>query len=205
MFEAFWTHLLPALWDELPEDLQFKGGSYPMVLVRDLLARPEDVWWDDGRTADVETRDDILGRALAEGVAWLEEQLGDDMDDWRWGDIHYATFENQSLGQSGIGPIDAMFNRGPIPASGGTSIVNATSWSTDEPAIVQGVPSERMILDLSDWERSQSMHTTGQSGHPFHEHYGDMIMSWRDIELHPMHWERAVVEADAEGILRLEP
>jgi penicillin amidase len=205
LFEAFWTHLLPALWDELPEDLQFKGGSYPMVLVRDLLTQPDDPWWDDGRTAEVETRDDILQRALAEGVAWLGEQLGDDVDDWRWGEIHFATFENQSLGQSGMGPIDAMFNRGPIPASGGTSIVNATSWSTDEPAIVQGVPSERMILDLSDWERSQSMHTTGQSGHPFHKHYGDMIMAWRDIELHTMHWERAAIEADAEGTLLLEP
>ena len=205
VFEAFWTHLLPAVWDELPEDLQFKGGSYPMVLIRDLLENPEDAWWDDGRTEVVETRDDILQRALGQGVAWLEETLGDDVDEWRWGDVHHATFENQSLGQSGIGLVEGMFNRGPIPASGGSSIVNATSWSSDEPAIVKGVPSERMILDVSNWQASQSMHTTGQSGHAYHKHYGDMIKPWRDIELHPMHWERAAIEADAEGVLRLEP
>jgi penicillin amidase len=98
-----------------------------------------------------------------------------------------------------------MFNRGPVPASGGTSIVNATSWSTDEPAIVRGVPSERMILDLADWGRSLSMHTTGQSGHPYHEHYGDMILPWRDVAYHTMFWERAPLEEASEGVLRLEP
>jgi penicillin amidase len=113
--------------------------------------------------------------------------------------------EFQSLGQSGIGPIDAIFNRGPIPSSGGSSIVNATGWSTDELAAVISVPSQRVVLDLADWQRSLSMHTTGQSGHPFYRHYGDMILSWRDIEYHAMHWERSTIEADAEGVLQLKP
>jgi penicillin amidase len=205
LFEVFWARLLPALWDELPEDLLFEGGSYPMVLVRDLLAQPDNHWWDNTRTSTVETRDDILLQALQEAYAWLSENHGDDMAQWAWGKLHTATFEHQSLGQSGIGPIEAIFNRGPIPVSGGSSIVNATSWSTDELATVRGVPSERMILDLADWGRSMTMHTTGQSGHPFHEHYGDMILPWRDIEYHAMHWEQSAIKTDAEGILQLQP
>jgi penicillin amidase len=205
LFETFWAHLLPAVWDEVPDDLQFKGGGQAMVLIRDLLAKPDDLWWDDARTGGVETRDDVLLEALQESYAWLEDRFGDDMQAWSWGELHSATFENQSLGQSGIGLIEAMFNRGPVPASGGTSIVNATSWSTDELAVVRGVPSERMILDLADWERSLTMHTTGQSGHAYHEHYGDMILPWRDIQYHPMHWGRSATESDAEGVLRLEP
>jgi len=49
------------------------------------------------------------------------------------------------------------------------------------------------------------MHTTGQSGHAYHRHYDDMIDPWRNIEYHPMLWEQADVEADAEGILVLRP
>jgi penicillin amidase len=205
LYEVFWAQLLPALWDELPEDLRYEGGSHPMVLVRDLLAQPDNHWWDNAHTSTVETRDDILLQALQEAYAWLSERHGDDMAQWAWGDLHTATFEHQSLGQSGIGPIEAIFNRGPIPTSGGSSIVNATSWSTDELATVRGVPSERMILDLADWERSVTIHTTGQSGHPFHEHYGDMILPWRDIEYHAMHWEQPAINADAEGTLQLQP
>jgi len=127
------------------------------------------------------------------------------VDKWAWGKLHKATFENQSLGKSGIGLIESMFNRGPIPTSGGNGIVNATGWVLDEPAAVRSVPSERMILDLADWQRSLSLHTTGQSGHPYHKHYGDMIIPWRDIQYHTMHWDRSALEADAEGTLRLEP
>jgi penicillin amidase len=48
------------------------------------------------------------------------------------------------------------------------------------------------------------MHTTGQSGHPFHPHYDDMIDPWRNIDYHPMLWQRQDVEADAEETLILE-
>jgi penicillin amidase len=205
LFETFWAHLLPAVWDEVPEELQLKGGGHAMVLMRDLLAKPEDLWWDEVRTGAVEKRDDVLLEVFQESYDWLTERLGDDMEGWAWGELHTATFENQSLGQSGVGPIEAIFNRGPVPASGGTAIVNATSWSVDDVAVVKGVPSERMIVDLADWQRSLTMHTTGQSGHPFHKHYGDMILPWRDIEYHPMHWERGAIEADAAGVLHLEP
>jgi penicillin amidase len=205
LYEIVWCHLLPELFEEASEDLRPGGSSWTMVLVRDLLTQPENHWWDDTRTATVEGRDDILLRALQQGYAWLEERHGKDMDKWAWGKLHTATFENSSLGQSGIGLIESMFNRGPVPASGGNSIVNATGWPLDDPAVVSGVPSERMILDLADWQRSQTMHTTGQSGHPYHEHYGDMILLWRDIQYHTMHWERPALEAEAEGTLRLEP
>jgi penicillin amidase len=205
LYEATLAHLVAAIFDELPEDLRPDGNSWTMVLLRKLLAQPENHWWDDSSTPTIESRDDILLRALQEGYAWLEERYGDEVDRWAWGKMHTSTFENQSLGQSGIGLIEAIFNRGPVPTSGGSDIVNATSWSLEEPAIVTSIPSERMILDLTNWQSSLSMHTTGQSGHPFHKHYGDMILPWRDIEYHQMHWDRSAIEADAEGTLRLEP
>ena len=205
LYEVVWSHLVEALFDELSQDLRPGRGTDTMVLVREWLAQPENHWWDDVGTPAVETRDDILLRALQEGYAWLEKRHGGDMDKWAWGKLHKATFENQSLGKSGIGLIESMFNRGPIPTSGGNGIVNATGWVLDEPAAVRSVPSERMILDLADWQRSLSLHTTGQSGHPYHKHYGDMIIPWRDIQYHTMHWDRSALEADAEGTLRLEP
>jgi penicillin amidase len=60
-----------------------------------------------------------------------------------------------------------------------------------------------MIVDLATLSNSLSMHTTGQSGHAFHPHYDDMIDPWRNIEYHPMYWERATIEGVAEGTLLL--
>jgi len=101
--------------------------------------------------------------------------------------------------------VEGLFNRGPFPTDGGPAIVNATSWSANDPAVVRGVPSMRQIIDLSDFQNSLTVHTTGQSGHPYHRHYDDMIPMWQDGLLHPMHWEREALDADAEGTLQLEP
>jgi penicillin amidase len=101
--------------------------------------------------------------------------------------------------------IESIFNRGPVPVDGTIATVNNTSYSINEPYEVSTVPSYRQIVDLEDFARSVSMHTTGQSGHPYHSHYDDMIDPWRNIEYHPMLWEQADVEADAEGTLVLRP
>ena len=206
LFEAFRLHLVDLTFgDELGEHLLRRARGTVTVALVDLLADEASPWFDDVTTPEVETRDEILLRALEGAVEELTETLGRDMARWRWGDLHTATFENQSLGQSGIGPIEAIFNRGPVPVDGTSRTVNATGYSMNDPYTVRSVPSQRQIVDLEDFTRSVSMHTTGQSGHPYHRHYDDMIDPWRNIEYHPMLWERADVEADAEGVLVLTP
>ncbi len=206
LFEAFRLHLIDFTFsDELGEQLLRQAQGSASVALVDLLADETSPWFDDIDTPEVETRDEILLLALEEAVGELTETLGQNMARWRWGDLHTATFENQSLGQSGIGMIEAIFNRGPVPVDGSSGTVNATSYSLNSPYTVSGVPSQRQVVDLGDFTRSVSMHTTGQSGHPYHRHYDDMIDPWRNIEYHPMLWERADVEADAEGVLVLTP
>jgi penicillin amidase len=155
----------------------------------------------------VETRDFVFSMAFAAAVDELKDTFGDDPEGWSWGDLHTLTLVNQSLGNSGIGVIDALFNRGAFRTSGGSAIVNATGWdaSEEQPYIVRSLPSMRMIVDLGYLSNSQTIHTTGQSGHAYHDHYVDMTDPWRMIEYHPMLWEVDEVEVGAEGVLRLVP
>jgi penicillin amidase len=206
LFEAFRLHLIDATFrDELGEQLLAKARDSTLNALPNLLPESDSRWFDDMTTPEVETRDKILLRALEQAVEDLTETQGRDMAKWRWGDLHTATFRNQSLGESGIGLIEAIFNRGPFAVDGTIATVNNTGYDLDEPYGVVTVPSYRQVVDLGDLTRSLSMHTTGQSGHPFHRHYKDMIDPWRNVEHHPMLWEREDVEADAEGTLVLTP
>ena len=206
LFEAFRLHLIDLTFgDELGEQLLRRARGSAAVALEDFLADEASSWFDNVTTREVETRDEILLQALEEAVEELTETLGRNVSRWRWGDLHTATFENQSLGQSGIGPIEALFNRGPVPVDGTIATVNPTNYSLNNPYTVNHIASQRQIVDVGDLSRSLSMHTTGQSGHAFHRHYDDMIDPWRNIEYHPMLWERADVEADAEGVLVLQP
>lgn len=204
IYASFWVQLMENLFaDELGS--RPGGGTREMVAVRYLLEEPTNPWWDDRDTPEkVEARDEVLLASLADGIAWMKDACGR-LNRCTWGEMHTATFENQSLGQSGISLIEWFFNRGPVPVDGGTGIVNATSWSVNNPAVVNSVPSMRQVIDLSNLQNSVAVHTTGQSGHPFHRHYDDMIPLWQDGQYHTMHWERASLEGDAEGTLRLIP
>jgi penicillin amidase len=70
---------------------------------------------------------------------------------------------------------------------------------------VTDIPSLRMIVDLGNLDNSLAIHTPGQSGHAFHQHYADMINPWRNIAYHPMLWEQKTVAAKAKATLRLTP
>jgi penicillin amidase len=211
LFNTFWKQLLAVTFrDDLPERFWPGGGGHWFEVVRNLVEEPDSHWWDDKNTPEIETRDDMFYIALVAAVDDLEGILGEDMGKWKWGDMHTVTFQNQSLGTVGNPLMDMLFNRGPYNTSGGSAMVNNTAWSAknddaNEAYHVLGLPSERMIVDMSDLSGSISVITTGQSGHAFHRHYTDMIDLWRNIEYHPMLWDRAQIEADKEGYLRLEP
>jgi penicillin amidase len=205
IFEAFWRQLLQNTCnDDLPENYWPEGGSRYGEFMRNLSV--DAGWWDDKTTLDVvETRDEILKKSLVNAVAELEKILGKDISKWNWGDLHTSTFRNETLGESGVPPIEALFNRGPFRTSGGSSIVNATAWNALEGYQVTDVPSMRMIVDLSDLSNSMTIHTTGQSGHAYHAHYIDMAQLWADINYYSMSWDQTKIMSEAEGHLVLKP
>jgi penicillin amidase len=173
-----------------------------------LLTEPRNRWWDDARTEDVvETRDEILLKTLSQAYDEAIGELGQERNAWRWGDLHTATFTSMPLGESGIGPLEELVNRGPYPVSGGANVVNATGWSEapDDYFAVQGLPSMRMVIDLAQLGGSVAMNSTGQSGHVASEHYDDMIEPWQRNRYHPMLWTRGQVEGEAVATLTLRP
>lgn len=208
LFAVFWRHLLAGTFhDELPQDYWPDGGSTWFEVVRHLVDQPASPWWDNKTTPAVENRDQIFRQAFGEAVAELEQAHGKNPQGWKWGDLHTLTFQNQSLGESGVAPIEALFNRGPFRTSGGKNIVNATGWdaTAEQPYSVNWLPSMRMIVDLSNLSSSLSINTTGQSGHAYNAHYVDLADMWRNIQYHPMLWDQAQIEEASKAHLQLAP
>ncbi|WP_372455663.1 penicillin acylase family protein [Sphaerisporangium fuscum] len=206
-FNAVWRHLLQRTFDdELPEGGRAGGGDRWYEVVRPLLDKPGDRWWDDVRTkGKIETRDDILAAATADASKELRQKLGDSPRDWRWGDLHTLELTNETFGTSGIGPIEWLFNRGPLRLAGGKDAVDATGWDTTEGYEVNWVPSMRMIVDLGDLDRSRWSNLTGASGHAFHTNYADQAPLWADGATTPMRQTEPAVRKDTANTLTLLP
>jgi penicillin amidase len=205
-YQVTWTRLLELTFhDELPENSWPEGGSRWFEVVKRLLETADDPWWDDARTEQVEDRDTILEMAMRAANTELTDTLGNP-GSWEWSRLHTATFENQTLGQSGIGPIEWVFNRdAPKRLGGAADIVNAVGYFPPDGYVVDWIPSMRMVIDLSDFSSSTAGNATGQSGHAFHSHYDDQIGDWADGQQRPLRWTREQVDADAAATLTLVP
>ncbi|MEU6999463.1 penicillin acylase family protein [Nonomuraea sp. NPDC046570] len=204
-FNAVWRHLLMATFnDELPEGARPNGGDRWYEVMRDLLTRADDPFWDDVRTKEViESRNDMLRQALASAHLELTGLLGADVKAWRWGDLHTLTLTNGTFGTSGIAPIEALFNRGPFGVPGNKDAVNATGWNVQEGYPINAVPSMRMVLDLADLDKSRWINLTGASGHAFHDNYWDQALPWAGGETIPMYSRPESVRKAAKHTLVL--
>jgi penicillin amidase len=211
LYNSFFYHLLArSFHDGLPKDYWPSGGGRWALVVKNLLTQPDSPWWDDHSTSDkVESRDDVMRLAFADAVTELERRFGKNTSKWNWGDMHTLTLTNSTLGESGVPPIEALFNRGPFRTSGGSLLVNATGWDaslqTPGAYTVSSYPSERVIYDFSDFNNSIAIHTSGESGHAYHPHYVDMTPMWANIQYSPLWWNLDSIIADAEGHLVLTP
>ncbi|MCI0441918.1 penicillin acylase family protein [bacterium] len=206
LFEMFWKYLLSQTFhDDLPEQFWPGGAERWGYVIQKLITVEKNHWWDNKKTSMVETRDDILQSAFKLAVQELQRLQGNDPDKWRWGSLHTVTFRNETLGESGIKIVEKILNRGPFESSGGTTIVNATSFNPLKSFAVTSLPSMRMIVDFSSLDQSMTVNSTGQSGHAYHPNYIDMADLWRNVQYHPWPFSKGTVEKQTTDTLVLSP
>jgi penicillin amidase len=209
VYEVWYWHLVgDILGDELGPELltEYRTvGLSQVPSIVDLMARPDDPLFDDRRTPAVEHRDDIVRRSLTHAVAWLARRYGNDPAGWTYGRVHSITFVHAPLGQSGIAPLERLFNSATFPARGTAFTVDAAMADFVPPFPVVFGTSQRMIVDLGDLEGSNWVNSTGQNAQLFHRHREDQIPKWEAIESYPMRFGETAVKAHPEARLTLVP
>ena len=207
----YWFLLKDTVGDELGDDLLNRYRHFAwihMPIVAAMVDQNNSAWLDDVSTTQQETRDEIVQRSFAQAVAWLSERYGSDPSGWTWGKLHTMTFIHQPLGQSGIPPLEWIFNSRTIPVRGDDFTVN-TAWSTwdnpDQPFAMFGGTAQRFVVDLSDFRNTLAINATGQSAHAFHKHRADLIPLWQNNQFHPLPSNRDDVMAQVEDVLTLRP
>jgi penicillin G amidase len=208
LYNEFWMRLVGNTFqDKLGAMAKSEGGDKEMWLVQLLLKNPNDKWWDKASTKDkVETRDEILAQSFKEGYDAAVAAQGKDRNAWKWGTLHRAIFISNPLGASGIPAIESLVNQGPVPSGGNTECVNSMMWFASTGNFnIRSIPSMRMIVDLENLDKSVSINSTGQSGHPGNPWYGDQAVPWTKTKYHTMLWTRQQVDSDAAHKLTLTP
>ncbi len=213
-FAAVWANVLRlTFWDDVPESVQPDGGSRWLEVVRGLLEDPQNPWWDDRTTVNVvESRDEVLSKALTNARLQLTAAIGKDPTRWQWSTLHVAAPQHPVFGDTeNQALVRALMNPRPLSVDGGSSIVQATAWPAQHwegefPAFdVEAMPSARLVVDLGDLDASTWVNAAGNSGHPGSSHYTDQFAAWVDGETFPWPFTQDAVRSSAADTLRLVP
>lgn len=204
-FNVFWRTLLQeAFGRKLPASAPPTGGDRWFAVVQNLATDQNSAWWTDAKLGTSD-RDSMFEHVAAK--AWTEASrlMGGDQTRWRWDRIHTLELTNASFGESGIAPIESLFNRGPYPVGGSSSVVDAVGWDASVGYQVNWVPSMRQVIDLGDFDKSTWINLTGASGHAFSPHYTDQTPLWQHNQTRPWPFTRAAITAAADQTLTLRP
>lgn len=187
LFQAWLIHLSGALVEgELGEHADRARGLNSSLLHRCYVVG-ECSFCGDKADLDCEETADL---AMDRGRALLDERLGPDPADWRWGDLHDTVFHHTLGDVPGLrGLLDRTVHVGGSPFT-----VAAAFYSSRTPFVTRFGVSYRQVLDLADWDRSRCIHTTGQSGHPASPHYDDLMAIWAGRQLIPMPFSEGAVD-----------
>jgi penicillin amidase len=204
-FNVVWREVLERTFaDELPDVLEPDGSDRWFAVVASILPRTANHWWDDVETDDqVEDRDDVLREAMIAARDELTARESPNADEWTWGALHELELRSATLGESGIGPVEWLFNRGPWEVGGGGSLVDATAWDAREGYDVTTAPSMRMVVPMDDLDAARWINLTGASGHAFNPHYTDQTDLWARGETLPWAFSADAVEDAADDVLVL--
>ena len=189
--------------DQLPASLQPSSGDRWYAVLAQLIKEPDNAWWDDARTAEVETRDDIIVAAYGLARKEITVALSRDSSGWEWGKLHRTTLRHEAFGEVAV--VDNLFNRGDEPVAGGPAVVNAMSFQDRDGFEVTNGPTLRMMINWAAVDESRWINQSGNSGHAYHRNYLDQYPLWVDGELLPFRFGRETVEAEATETLHLEP
>ena len=206
-FNAVWRNVLILTFhDELPKGEWPDGGERWFNVLRTIINDPTSDWWDNVTTSNkIESRDEILYQAMRDARDELTREQSRDPYNWSWGKFHKLTLVNSTLGDSGVGIINSLFNRGPYEVGGGGGLVDATGWDATKGYEVTAVPSMRMVVDLADMDKSRWIQLTGNSGHAFNRNYTDQTKLWLKGETMPWAFSKSAIEKSTRDTLTLKP
>lgn len=177
IFTAWLIALTEAVFaDELGEAFDAFLGWRADTLQRVLAHDP--AWCDDRATAEVEQCDDRLSLSLDRALDSLVERLGEDIEGWRWGELHQASFAHPIF--TSVPLLGRLFDRRVEIGGDFYTALRAVPRIRGEQRFtaVHGA-GLRAVFDLADLDKSLFVLGPGQSGNPLSKHYDDLLSSWR--------------------------
>ncbi|MDG1278684.1 MAG: penicillin acylase family protein [Algoriphagus sp.] len=147
-------------------------------------------------------RDQFLGDAFENGIAYLEETLGEDMNHWQYGQEKFKhTYMAHALGELVNEELKAKLDLGPLPRGGNSYTPGSTGGNNRQ----SSGASFRMIVNTGNWDAAVGTNGPGQSGNPESPFYSNLFEPWAKDQYFPVYYSRDKIDSVAADRILLSP
>lgn len=213
--------LIPHLGEELYHEYITSWPTIDLSLEKILSER--DKFWLPSHYSNY---DELIMTSLEKSLWRLRKKFKTrDISKWKWGKIHKMTARHY-LGL--FWPLTKILNIGPLPRDGDEDTINASPCESspvvqvlargslggiaDMPLLpnlnsdaVYAGPLLRMVIDLSNWDKSVFNIDVGQSSHRLSQFYKNQFDHWYKVKSFPMLFTEEKINEAAIGELKLLP
>ena len=152
---------------------------------------------------DNKAYEDVVLNSLETSFNEAKHLLGEDSNNWKWGDLHKTNFNHPLLDNEKNIYVDIMkinnYSRG---GTGNTP--NSTSFSPND-FLVRSGGSWRFVVDTNDWNGARMTNAPGQSGDPRSKFYDNLIEDWANEKSFPLLFTKDAVMENMDSIIKLLP
>jgi len=152
---------------------------------------------------DADERKHIVQKSLDDALAFLEKKLGKDPTQWEWGKLHTVSFSHAF---SQIPFLGKRWSFGPHPLAGDVNTIPQASYKPLEPFEAKAsVVMWRHLVDLANFDCTESVMVPGQSGHPASKNASDQIATWLATRYFKVPFSEKLIHEHARNVLTLRP
>ena len=152
---------------------------------------------------DDKAYEDVVLNSLETSFNEAKHLLGEDSNNWKWGDLHKTNFNHPLLDNKNNIYADIMkinnYSRG---GTGNTP--NSTSFSPND-FLVRSGGSWRFVVDTNDWNGARMTNAPGQSGDPRSKFYDNLVEDWANEKSFPLLFTKDAVMENMDSIIKLLP
>ncbi|MDE1900690.1 MAG: penicillin acylase family protein [Alphaproteobacteria bacterium] len=174
IFDAWLYEFHKRMFAQTGVDMSEKGPFAAMTLMSLIKNHAQD-WCGD---ADCHG---MMLQSLTDALDFLTARQGPDMAAWRWGRENVAMLTNKFY--SHIPLLDDLSNLSVESSGSFYTLDRGGGFDHDaaHPLSRTHGGGFRGIYDLADPDKSLFMIATGESGHIFSPHYGDLVPMWNNV------------------------
>lgn len=182
----------------IPQKAENLMRRLSMKKVIDWLVAPDGKFGED----PVLGRNNLLLSSLEDALKDLKGRLGNNMDNWQYGQEAYKHILLRSPLSGAVSEeVQKKLEVGPLPRGGNSYTVGNTGGNDNQ----SSGASFRIVLDLEDWDKGVAMNNPGQSDDPESKYYDNLFELWANDKFFPLFYSRNKIESVADQKIILEP